>query len=155
MSEAGPICCGSLGQRQPLGQSYAKSARENSVQATGGSGEANGRGAKPQEPGRDRREASSIGAASAGRDPSAALWNMCRAIILKNPSYKRGHELVSGKVIGSGNALSLEVFSKCLVTIHIFMGSILFIFNQNTHNIKFTILDFLTLCPLKVYISGV
>lgn len=85
----------------------------------------NGSRAKPQEPGGDRRGARRAGGASAGCHPSVALWNMCRAIILKTPSYNRGHELVSGKVIVSGNALIPQAFNRCLVTVHTFIGSTL------------------------------
>ena len=98
----------------------------------------NGSRAKPQEPGGDRRGASRVGGASAGRHPSVALWNMCRTIILKTPSYNRGHELVSGKVIMSGNALIPQAFNRCLVTVHTFIGSTLLIFNHGMNKIYMT-----------------
>lgn len=43
---------------------------------------------------------------------------------LKESGYNRGHELVPGNLIVSGNAPTVEVFiRKCLVTIHTFGGS--------------------------------
>lgn len=117
----------SPGQRQPLEQSHVQSSREHRAKTTGRNGGGDGRGARPQEPGRERRGASSVGPASAGRHPSVALWNMCRAILLRNPSYNRGHELVPGKVIVSGSVPILEESNKCLVTIHSFAVSVLFL----------------------------
>lgn len=73
LSGAGSIRCGSLGQTQPLGRSHAQCSRDNSAKTTGRNGEGNGRGAKPQEPGRDRWGASSVGPTSAGHHPSVAL----------------------------------------------------------------------------------